>query len=252
MKRMQLGHWGAYTSVCFGWLMISPEEKLFGASTAAVSVRGPPRQKICSIQHMSDAPSGSEQTASWRNLAVIAVLAIALWWVWRRYARKAPAVRLVPNTPAPLAVQPGVPPTLVTRLAQSTDTQIPVVMTSGSQVPYDDADIKQIVQRALDRLNSLGEKVSLIQVVSASKTQDSYKTVAYDIVISAYDGKENVGVKLSLSALVPVTGKVYIRAFKLFNTPSEKDAGPPGPGADPTAEFARYEDPVSVLRNMKL
>lgn len=201
---------------------------------------------------MSDVPVSSQSSLSWRNIALLVALAFVVWWVWRRHARKMPDVKLERNTPAPVTQLPGVPATLITHLAQTTDSQIPVVMTAGNQVPYDDEDIKQVVRYGLDRLNLLGQKVSLIQVVSAAKTSDSYKTVAYDIVFSAYDGRENVGVKLSLSVLVPLSGKLYIRSFKMFNTPSEKDAGPPGPGADSQAEFARYEDPVSVLRNLKL
>ena len=200
---------------------------------------------------MTDAPAGTESNVSWRNIAVIAALAFIVWFVWNRMARKAPEVRLERNTPAPVDLLPGVPQTLVTHLAQTTDEAIPVVMTAGKAVPYDDDDIRQVVRQALDRLNSLGEKVTFIQVVSASKTVDSYKTVAYEVVFSAYDGRENVGVKLSLSALVPVSGKLYLRAFTMFNTPGQKDAGPPGPGADPRAEFAAYEDPVSVLRSLK-
>lgn len=189
--------------------------------------------------------------SSWRVLLVVAAMALVAYWVWQSHAKKRPPVLVLPNTPAPTDPMPGVPPNLIAKLARVADTQIPVVMTSGTPVPHGEDEIRQIVRQALARLNALDERVSLIQVTSAAKTVDSYKTVAYDIVISVHDGRENVGVLLSLAVLVPVSGKLYIRSFRMFNSPSDRDPGPPGAGSDLSGAHAPFEDAVSVLRGMK-
>lgn len=193
----------------------------------------------------------STEPIHWRNVLLIAAVAFVVWWVWRR---KRSSNRLEPVmtdvTPTPPKLLPGISATLPVKLSRATDTRIPVVMTSGSQAPYDEGEIKRIAQEALDRLNSQGEKVTLIQVVNASKTIDSYKTVSYNVVISVHDSKENVGMMLALTALVPTSGKVFLRSFNLFNTAQDKDPGPPGATGD-EAPLAKFEDPISILKSMK-
>ena len=188
----------------------------------------------------------------WHTLVVIAVVLGAAWWVWNRHAKAAPDVAVQANTPAPADPLPGISPNVVSKLARVPDAQIPVVMTSGSSVQYGDDEIRQVIRHALERLNSMGERVSLIQVTSASKTLDSYKTVAYDIVFSAHDAQENVGMLLSLSALVPVSGELFVRSLKMYNTPAERNPGPPAAGDNPRAALAEYEDPVVALSKVKI
>lgn len=201
---------------------------------------------------MEQLQSSKQPGVNWRTLTVLAVIAAVAWWVWRRKTT-VPPVALQPNTPPPaVAAPPGIPATLPAKMAQVTDTRIPVVMTSGSQVPYGDDEIKQIVGQALERLNSLDERVSLIQIVSSAKTQDSYKTVSYEIVINVHDARERVGLTMAISALVPVSGKLFLRAFKLYNTPADKDAGPPPATLNGGAGFAPFEDPVSILRQLRV
>lgn len=189
---------------------------------------------------------------NWRTLAVIALIGLVAWWVWTNQPKKMPDVVMQPNTPAPVAQVPGVPPTVVSKMARVADTQIPVVMTSGTAVQYGDDEIRQVIRQVLDRLNAMDEKMTLIQVASASKTVDSYKTVAYDIVASMYDSRENVGMLVAMSVLVPASGKLYVRSLKLHNSPSESNPGPPGAGENPRGGLAEYEDPVTVLRKMKV
>lgn len=197
-----------------------------------------------------DAPAPPR--VSWRVVAVVAALALLAWWVLRRPpATAVPELPMRPNAtpqPAPL---PGVPLSLSTKMAMVVDTQIPVVMTSGTPVPYDDDDIRQVVRSVLAKLNAMDESVTVIQVVSASKTQDSYKTVAYDVVASVHDAKENVGMLLDVSALVPVSGKLYVRKLQMHNKAPDTVAGPEareGGGGG----LAAYEDPVALLSKMKL
>lgn len=197
-----------------------------------------------------EAISGSRPR--WHTIAVIAVVLGAAWWVWKRHAKAAPDVPVQANTPAPVDPLPGISPNIVTKLARVPDAQIPVVMTSGASVQYGDDEVRQVIRLVLDRLNSMGERVSLIQLTSASKTLDSYKTVAYDIVFFAHDARENVGMLLSLSALVPVSGKLYVRSLKMYNTPADRDPGPPAAGDNPRAALAEYEDPVTALSKVKL
>lgn len=187
---------------------------------------------------------------NWRAIAVLALLAAVVWWLWRLQDTAKPKVPMLANTPAPQVSLPGVSSTLLTKIARVPDVQIPVVMTSGSVVPYGEDEVRQIVRRVLERLNAMGESVSLIQVVSVSKTLDSYKTVAYELVISVHDSKQTVGMMLSLSVLVPVSGEVYVRSFRPYNT--TVDTGPPGAGDHAGSVFAEFEDPVAVLHNHKL
>lgn len=191
----------------------------------------------------------SSESIRWSNVVLIAALAFVVWWVWRRTRSNRPQAPMAQVTPAPPKLLPGISVALPVKLAKAADTRIPVVMTSGSQVPYDDAEVKTVVQQALDRVNAQDEKLTLIQVVSASKTLDSYKTVSYNVVISVHDSKENVGMMLALTALVPTSGKLYVRSFNLFNTAQDKDPGPPGTGDE--APLAKFEDPMTILKSMK-
>lgn len=188
----------------------------------------------------------------WHAVVVIVVLVVVAWWVWKRHAKTAPTVPVQENTRAPTDSLPGISPNIETKLARVPDTQIPVVMTTGSTMQYGDDEIRHIIRQALERLNSMDEQVSLIQVTSASKTQDSYKTVAYDLVFSVHDARENVGMLLSLSALVPVSGKLYVRSLKMYNTPADRDPGPAAAGSTQRENLAEYEDPVSALSKVKL
>lgn len=187
----------------------------------------------------------------WRTVAVLAVLAWVVWWVWRRQGPRVPTVELQPNTAPPPPPLPGVPLTLTAKMAKVVDTQIPVVMTSGTSVPFDEDDIRQVVRVVLARLNALDESVSFIQQVSASKTQDSYKTVAYDLVVSVHDAKENVGLTLAISVLVAVSGTLYVRKLEHFNKSPTQEQGPAGI-ENGRGGLAAYEDPVSILSQMKV
>ena len=192
---------------------------------------------------------GVESAGSrWKMVAVLALLAGAAWWVWGRQSPARPAVAERPNAPAPsLPPAPGLSATLLSKMERCADTQIPVVMTSGSSVPWGEDEVRLVIQHALNRLNEMDEQVTFLQRVSVSKTVDAFKTVAYDIVTHVYDARQNVGLMVSLSALVPVSGRLYVRSLRLSN--SQADTGPPGAGGTPAdGEFAAYEDPVAQLR----
>lgn len=154
-----------------------------------------------------------------------------------------------PSTmPDPL---PGISPNITSKMQRVADANIPVVMTSGSTVPYGDKEIKDVVSHALGRLNAMGEHVVPIQIVSSSKTIDSYKTIAYEVTFNAHDFTSNVSMLLSLSALVPVSGQVYVRSLRMSSTSSDANAGPAA-GNPEDVEFATYEDPVAALSKVKL
>lgn len=187
---------------------------------------------------------------NWRTVIVTAVLLGLAWWVWRRQGETVPPVEVTPNITPPPVPPPGVPTTLTAKLAAAVDTEIPVVMTSGSPVQYDDDEIKQTIRTVLARVNAAGEYLTLIQVASAAKTVDSYKTVAYDIRANLHDSKENVGLLVSMAVLVPVSGKLYVRSFRLAQDAEETNRGLPGP--ETAVGFAGYEDPVAILGKTKL
>ena len=190
----------------------------------------------------------------WRTVAVIAALALVVWWVWKERSKTKPDVAMRPNvSPAPVP-PPGIPLDLSSKMARVVDTAIPVVMTSGRPVPYDEDEVGQLVRRVLARLNSMGENVSLIKVISVSKTQDSYKTVTYDLVISVFDATNNVGMMLTVSILIPVSGAMYVREFRLYHRDGAVERGP-NAASDPslgTGGFAAFEDPAAVLAKMKI
>lgn len=194
--------------------------------------------------------TGTGTAPNWRVIAVIAALVLVAWWVWRQSSKTKPDVPLRSNdATAPLA-PPGIPLTLTEKMARAVDTVIPVVMTSGTLVPHDDDEIRQLVRKVFSRLNAMGEAVTLIKVVSASKTQDSYKTVSYEMVLNAHDAVHNVGVMLTLAVLIPASGKLYVRQFRLYHDAEKTDPGP-GAASEP-AGLAAYEDPMKVLQGMKL
>ena len=190
--------------------------------------------------------------SNWRTIVVVGVLLAVVWWVWRERSKTKPEVMMQPNlTPAP-PLPPGIPLTLGEKMAQLIDTSIPVVLTSGSPVPHDDDEIRQLLRVVLGRLNALGEAVTLTDIVSVAKTQDSYKTVAYDIVCNVYDARANVGMMQTISLLVPMSGTLYIRQYKMTqDVPSKAGGGGLGAASDPV-EYAAYEDPMAVLGAMKV
>jgi hypothetical protein len=191
------------------------------------------------------------EKTTWESLVLILVLACAVWWVWKRAIAK-PKVDMQPNATAPPVPPPGIPVTITAKMARVVDPLIPVVMTSGATVPYTEDEVNQIVRSVLGRLNSLDEQVTLIQVVSVSKTQDSYKTVAYDIAMNVYDARENVGMQLLTTVLVPVSGLMYVRQLKLASETADTNAAPRGRDAVEKGGVAVYEDPVAVLSTMDL
>lgn len=187
---------------------------------------------------------------SWRTVLVIGIMAAIVWYIWRRGWKTKPTVPLTNNSsPAPPAPA-GISLTFTEKLARLVDTAIPVVMTSGSVVQYDEDEIGQIVRQVLQRLNAMGESVTLMKVVDVSKTQDSYKTVTYDILINVHDAITRVGLLLNLSVLIPVSGTLYIRKFQMYNKPESQGAGLQA-ATDP-AGFASYDSPLQVLSNLKL
>lgn len=192
---------------------------------------------------------GETAGTNWRTFLVIAALALVVWWVWRERGKKR-RVKMQDNVSPPPVPPPGVPLTLTEKMAQVVDTAIPVVMTSGTSAAYDDTEVVKVANAVLARLNALGEKVALIKVTSASKTVDSYKTVSYDLVVSAYDPRANVGVLLAISVLVPVSGKMYVRTLKMYHEAEDKTPGPRA-ASDPV-DLAPFEGPLDVLSSMKL
>lgn len=191
-----------------------------------------------------------ESELDWRTVVVLlAVLGVA-WWVWKHYPDAQPVVQLENNaTPAPATPQ-GIPATLTQKLAAAVDAQIPVVMTSGSAVQYDDDEIAQITRAILAKINSQDEQLTLIQVASAAKTVDSYKTVSYEMRASVYDAKENISVLIDIGVLIPASGTMYIRKLRLSQDAPETVGGPAA--YESAGGMAAFEDPVAVLSKVKL
>lgn len=185
---------------------------------------------------------------AWRNLALLAALAVAAWWLWRRYSEeepRAPVAERPREEPPPL---PGLPAALAQKMGRAADTAIPVVPTSGTPVEFEDDEVEQVAKAALARVNAQDESLVLMQVVSATKTLDAYKTVAYDIVCNAYDQRNSIGLLLAVKALLDVNGTLYISTLRPYHDvpdpmPQLGSAADPPPPAD-------FEDPLTLLAKM--
>jgi hypothetical protein len=186
----------------------------------------------------------------WRLVLILLAMAAIVWWVWHTWTKEKPTVPLQSNPVSAPPTPAGIPLTLTQKMARVTDIAIPVVMTSGTQVEYDDDEVNQLVRRVLSKLNAMGEQVSLIKTVSVSKTQDSYKTVAYDIIMNAYDAVHNIGLMLALSILVPVSGQLYVRQLRMYHDAETATNAGPGAASDPVG-YAPYENAMDVLAAMK-
>lgn len=186
----------------------------------------------------------------WRAVLVLVVLGGVAWWIWRHQGDTVPPVLLQDNVTPPPVPPPGIPQTLAQKLAKAVDTQIPVVMTSGSSVQYDEDEVSQIVRAVLAKINAQDERLTLIQVASTAKTIDSYKTVSYDMRASVYDAKENISVLVDIGVLIPVSGTMYIRRLRLAQDAPDTVRGPAA--YESSGGLAAYEDPVAVLSKMKL
>lgn len=186
----------------------------------------------------------------WRTVLVLLALAGVAWWIWKHQGDSVPPVQLQNNATPPPATPQGIPQTLTQKMANAVDTQIPVVMTSGSAVQYDEDEVAQIVRAVLAKINAQDEQLTLIQVASTAKTIDSYKTVSYEMRASVYDAKENISLLIDIGVLIPVSGTMYIRKLRLTQDAAETVRGPAAYEA--SGGLAEYEDPVAVLRNVKL
>lgn len=202
------------------------------------------------------APSSSSSSSSgWRTLLVVAALALAVYLIWKGRAAAAtdtPLPEMASNVSAPPAPPVGAPATLATNMAELVDTQIPVVMTAGAPVPYGEEEIKDTVNAVLQQLNAKGQHVTLIQVVNATKTVDSYKTVSYDILANLHDHVTNVALQVVLGVLVAVTGTRYIRVLRMAQSPADSAQGPQGAAVGEAPGPAPFEDPVVALKNLDL
>lgn len=192
----------------------------------------------------ADAPEGWD----WRVLLVLLVLVGVAWWIWTKKTQK-PEVPLTPNITSPPPAPPGISKSLVEKMAMATDKQIPVVMTSGTPVPYDTDEIHRIVNTVLGKVNAMNESLTFISLASASKTQDSYKTVSYDIVANVYDSKNNVGIMVTINVLIPVSGFMYVRTLQLFHAHGKEDGLR---AASEPVRMAAYESPLDVLAGTEL
>lgn len=198
------------------------------------------------------------ETASspWRTLLIVAAIALAAYlvWRWRRgaAAEDVSQVQMTSNATPPPEPPAGTPASLPAKMAQVVDTQIPVVMTAGEAVPYDEDEVKGVVKGVLDQLNARDESVTLIQVVNTSKTVDSYKTVAYDLLVNVHDNKASVGLQMFMSVLVAATGKRFVRALRLAQSPEQPATQGPAGAGEGEGELAPYQDPIDALKNLKL
>ena len=195
------------------------------------------------------AASPPARAFAWRTVAVFAVLLLAAWWLWTTYNPAEPRVP-VAALPAPEPAPAGLPEPLVQKMQSAQDEAAPVVMTAGTPVEYDDDEVADVARRALGRVNAQGEALALLQVVSAKKTVDAYKTVAYELVCNTYDTKTNVGVLLSIKALLDVNGKLYISQLRPYHSVPDPMAHL-GAASDP-APPADFEDPLELLAKMPL
>ena len=190
----------------------------------------------------------------WTHVAVILALALVVaWWVWGRQGRDE-AVATMPAGAQPLPAAPdalpGIPLTLLDKLRRAVDVSIPVVVTSGAPMQYTDSEIAQVANAALSRVNSQGERLTLISVASASKTQDSYKNAAYELVVNAHDATAGIGLLLAISLVVPETNAIYVRAMRLYNDVADPMASLQT-ASDP-AGHATFEDPLDMLAKFKV
>ena len=187
------------------------------------------------------------------HLAVVMAVALVLggWWWWNRRDQDIEVVSS-PEAPLPTAPvpPPGIPPTLVDKIARAVDESIPVVVTSGAPVQYTDSEIAQVTSAALRRVNSQGENLVLISVASASKTQDSYKNTAYELVVNVHDTAASIGLLLALSLVVSDANAVYVRAMRLYN--DVPDPMVSLRAASEPAGNATFEDPLDMLSQLKV
>lgn len=204
---------------------------------------------------MAETAAPTSSSSPWRTLLVVAAIALAAYLVWRwrhSVVEDVPQVQMTSNATPPPEAPAGTPASLPAKMAQVVDTQIPVVMTAGEAVPYDEDEVKGIVKGVLDQLNARDENVTLIQLVNTSKTVDSYKTVAYDVLVNVHDNKANVGLQLFMSVLVAATGKRFVRALRMAQSPEQPATQGPAGAGEGQGELAPYQDAVDALKNLKL
>lgn len=190
--------------------------------------------------------------AHWAVVVAVALVLLGGWWWWTRQVHDDTVAVPLPvvSLPSPPVSPPGIPPTLVDKITRAVDVSIPVVVTSGAPMPYTDSEIARVASAALSRVNSQGENLVLISVASASKTQDSYKNTAYELVVNAHDSVAGIGLLLTISLVVSETNAVYVRAMRLFNDVPDPMASL-RTASDP-AGHATFEDPLDMLSKFKV
>lgn len=147
-------------------------------------------------------------------------------------------------------VQPALPgpgdnSPLTPLLAKAVDRVVPVG-SPGEAVPFDEAEVKRVMQGAVDRVNAgaPGLDLVLVAVDNARKSVDRYKTLKYEADIGVYSKTRNISSKVAAAVDVSSAagGKTYIRTLRVHGA-AKDDASPVAPsnGIGKLEQYAAFE-----------
>lgn len=201
----------------------------------------------------------------WALLAVAAVLVAALYFRGGdRVARRGDtrSVVLPPRAPTegyssfvgasrtyaqPAVPKPGDLSPLTPALLKAVDSLVPARNGTGEALPFDDTEVRHLMQRVLERVNRGAPELDLqlVEVSNVRKAVDSYKTLLYEADLDVYSKGRAFGSRVAAQVDVDSKGKVFVRALKVHQATAEAGRGvSPSNGPGFEEAYARF-DPVA-------
>lgn len=181
-------------------------------------------------------------TQTW--MMVLGVAAVAALWRGGRGPRP-PAAAAFTQTrpPAPEPKAPEAAHPLGAALAKAVDLAVPAP-TPGEAVPFEDREVKDVVNAVLGRVNARsGLDLVLVSVDSVHKTVDRDKTLSYAADALVFSKAKAMGAKVTVAADVTARDTLYVRTLRVHG--SARDSGGAAPANAPGARYAAFEPAVA-------
>lgn len=188
-------------------------------------------------------------------LVVLCALCAALWMFRSpRPAPPPPAARKEPYTQIAVSrnylqhtiPRPGDNSPLTPWLSRVIDARGAEAPTAGESVPFDEQEVKLIMNEVLHRVNAVSQlQLALVSTDSVRKTVDRFKTLRYEANINVYSKTKAMAAKLLAVVEVLANGDTLVRELRVHG--AAKDTGFSGAGAAAPSNGAGSEEKYAAF-----
>lgn len=136
--------------------------------------------------------------------------------------------------------KPGDPSPLVELLARAVERGEDEPQAAGQMMPWDDAEIRGLLGRVLERVNRLspGADLALVTYDAVSKVVDASRTIWYEANLTVHSHSKGFSGKATARVSVDPRGVARIRALDVHSgSPDDPQSGP-APSRGPQHEEA--------------